>query len=184
MLARLDRRALRFMRTRGHSAPLEASMRALGAAGEWGLVWAGLGLAGATIDPGRRPRWLRAAAVGPAAVGVNYAVKLAVRRPRPRLRRLPPLGRAPSRLSFPSAHATSSLAAATAFGRVEPRTRAPLHALAAAICATRPYLGMHYPSDVLAGAAIGIAIGGLVPGMGERSPQERLIDLAARGVRR
>jgi decaprenylphosphoryl-5-phosphoribose phosphatase len=181
VLARLDRRALRFMRTRGHSPPLEASMRALGTLGEWGLVWAGIGLAGAAADSRRWSRWLRAAAIGPAAVGVNYAVKVAVRRPRPRLRRLPPLARAPSTLSFPSAHATSSLAAATAFGRVEPRTRAPLHALAAAICATRPYLGMHYPSDVLAGAAIGVAIGALVPGVGERSLEERLIDLVARG---
>jgi membrane-associated phospholipid phosphatase len=184
VLARLDRRALRLMRTRGHRPPLEASMQALGALGEWGLIWAGIGLVGAAADARRRPRWLRAAAVGPAAVGVNYAVKLAVRRPRPRLRRLPPLTRAPSRLSFPSAHATSSLAAATALGRVEPRTRPPLHALAAAICATRPYLGMHYPSDVLAGAAIGIAIGALVPGVGERSLEERLIDLAAWGERR
>jgi undecaprenyl-diphosphatase len=181
MLARLDRRGLRLMRTRGHSAALEATMRALGAAGEWGLVWAAIGLAGAAADRPRRGRWLRAAAVGPAAVGVNYAAKVAVRRPRPRLRRLPPLARAPSSLSFPSAHATSSLAAATAFGRVEPRTRGPLYALAAAICATRPYLGMHYPSDVLAGAAIGIAIGALVPGVSERPLEERLIDLVARG---
>jgi membrane-associated phospholipid phosphatase len=181
MLARLDRRGLRLMRTRGHSAALEATMRGLGAAGEWGLVWAAIGLVGAAVDRSRRERWLRAAAVGPTAVGANYAVKLAVRRPRPRLRRLPPLGRAPSALSFPSAHATSSLAAATAFGRVEPRTQRPLYALAGAICATRPYLGMHYPSDVLAGAVIGIAIGALVPGVGERSLEERLIDLVARG---
>ena len=159
-------------------------MRSFGAAGEWGVVWAAIGVAGAAFDHSRRGRWLRAAAVGPAAVGVNYVVKLAVRRPRPRLRRLPPLARAPSALSFPSAHATSSMAAATAFGRVEPRTRLPLYALGGAICATRPYLGLHYPSDVLAGAAIGIAIGALVPGVGERSLEERLIDLVARGERR
>jgi hypothetical protein len=41
---------------------------------------------------------------------------------------------------------------------------------------------MHYPSDVLAGAALGIAIGGLVPRLGERSLEERLIDLVARGA--
>jgi membrane-associated phospholipid phosphatase len=172
------------MRTRGHSPLLEATMRGLATAGEWGIAWATIGLAGAAADPSRRSRWLRGAAIGPAAVGVNYAIKLAVRRPRPRLRRLPPLGRAPSSLSFPSAHATSSLAAATAYGRVEPRTRLPLYALAAAISATRPYLGMHYPSDVLGGAAVGIAIGALVPGVGERSLEERLIDLVARGERR
>jgi membrane-associated phospholipid phosphatase len=181
MLADLDRRGLRAMRTRAHSPPLEAAMRALAAAGEWGVVWAAIGLVGAAADSSRRERWLRGAAVGPAAIGINFAVKLAVRRPRPRLRRLPPLGRAPSDLSFPSAHATSSLAAATAFGRVEPRSRGPLYALALAICATRPYLGMHYPTDVIAGAAVGIAVGALVPGVGERSLEERLIDLVARG---
>jgi undecaprenyl-diphosphatase len=147
-------------------------------------VWVAIGVAGAALDPPKRRRWLLGAAVAPGAVVANYAVKLAVRRPRPRLRRLPPLASAPSALSFPSAHATSSLAAATAFGRVEPRTRVPLYALAAALCATRPYLGMHYPSDVLAGAALGIAIGGLVPGLGERSLEERLIDLVAREERR
>jgi len=183
MLSRSDRRLLRLARTRGHFGAADAVMRALGAAGEWGAVWAAIGLAGAAVDPARRSRWLRAAAIGPCAVAANYAVKVVVRRPRPRLRGLPPLAGAPSELSFPSAHATSSLAAATAFGRVEPRTRLPLYGLAASICATRPYLGMHYPSDVLAGAALGLAIGALVPGVGERSLEARLIDLIARGER-
>jgi membrane-associated phospholipid phosphatase len=158
-------------------------MQALGTAGEWGAVWAGIGLAAAAADPPRRGRWLRASAVGPAAVGVNFLVKLAVRRPRPRLRRLPPLAGAPSALSFPSAHATSSLAAATALGRVAPRARPPLYVLAGAICVTRPYLGMHYPSDVLAGAALGLALGAVVPGLDAMGPEDRLIDLVAQRAR-
>jgi len=176
----LDLRLLRLARTRGHSPAAERAMKALALAGEWGAVWIAIGAAGGVLDPARRQRWVRAAAVAPAAVAVNYAVKLAVRRPRPKLRGLPPLAGAPSTLSFPSAHATSSFAAATAIGRVEPATRLPLHGLAAAISASRPYLGMHYPTDVLAGAALGLAIGGLVPGVGERSLEERLIDLVAR----
>lgn len=155
-------------------------MISLGRLGEWGAVWVAIGLAGAATDPGRRGRWLRSAAVAPAAVGLNFGVKLAVRRRRPRLRGLPPLAGAPSSLSFPSAHATSSVAAATAFGRVQPRTRLPGYALAVAICATRPFLGLHYPSDVVAGAALGLLVGGLVPGVGERSLEERLIDLVVR----
>jgi membrane-associated phospholipid phosphatase len=177
-LKRLDRRLLRALRTQ-HTPGVEAAMRALGHAGEWGAVWAAIGLAGAALDSKRRKRWLRAAPVGPVSIGLNYAVKLAVRRRRPRLRRLPPLAHATSEHSFPSAHATSSIAAATAMGRISPATRAPLYGLAGAICLTRPYLGMHYPSDVLAGAALGAAIGALWPGLRGRGAEDRLIDLVA-----
>jgi undecaprenyl-diphosphatase len=119
-------------------------------------------------------------------VGANFVVKLAVRRQRPKLRRLPPLAGAPSQLSFPSAHAASSFAGATAMGRVSPGARVPLYALAATICLTRPYLGMHYPSDVLGGVALGLLIGRLWPGVRPPDAEDRLIDLAgaARGTTR
>ena len=152
-------------------------MKGIGMAGEWGAVWVVLALAAALADDERRGHWLRAAPVAPAAVGLNYLVKIAVRRDRPRLRRLPPLAGAPSALSFPSAHATASLAAATAMGRVRPAARAPLYALAGAVCLTRPYLGMHYPSDVLAGVALGAAIGAAWPGLRGRGTEDRMIDL-------
>ena len=158
-------------------------MGALGTAGEHGAVWVAIGLACAAADRRRRGRWLRAAPVAPAAVGVNYAIKIAVRRRRPRLRGLPPLAGVPSKLSFPSAHATSSMAAATAMARVSPRASVPLYGLAAAICATRPYLGLHYPSDVLAGAVLGLTIGRLWPGLGGMGAEERLIDLVSSAAR-
>lgn len=154
-------------------------MKALGVAGEWAAVWVAIGGAGAAANPERRSRWAAAALVGPVAVGLNYAVKAGVRRERPAIEGHPPLARAPSKLSFPSAHATSSLAAATALGRVEPRARGPLFALAGGICLSRPYLGMHYPSDVLAGAALGLLIGALAPGPGDRDVEERMIDLVS-----
>jgi membrane-associated phospholipid phosphatase len=183
LLERVDRRVLRFLRTRGHAPAIEEGIKGLATTGEWGAVWVVLALAGAAADPKRRERWLRAVPVAPAAVGLNYLVKIAVRRDRPRLRRLPPLASAPSALSFPSAHATSSLAAATAMGRIEPRARLPLYGLAAALCITRPYLGMHYPSDVLAGAALGVALGVAWPGLRGPGTEDRLIDLVvARGA--
>jgi len=147
------------MRTRGHARPLDAAARALSAFGERGVGWVGLGVAAAVLDRRRRPGFLAAAAVAPAALGLNYLVKLAVGRERPLVAGHPPLVAAPSRLSFPSAHAATSVAAAGALGRVAPGARPALYILAALTCAGRPYLGMHYPSDVIAGAALGWAIG-------------------------
>ncbi|HEY8466843.1 MAG TPA: phosphatase PAP2 family protein [Solirubrobacterales bacterium] len=164
-LGAADQWLLRQLRTRAHGPRLDLVMRGLGYAGEWSAIWVALGLGAAAIDRERRPRFLAAAAVGPAAVLVNYAVKVAVGRERPLIEDHPPLARAPSKLSFPSAHATSSLAASTALARVAPEARLPLYGLAGAICACRPYLGMHYPSDVLAGAALGAVLGRLVPGL-------------------
>ena len=164
-LGDLDQAALRVLRTRVHGPVPDAVMKALGAAGEWGAVWAMTGLAAAALDPGGRRRWAVAAGVGPVAIGVNFAIKVTVGRQRPLIEEHPPLARAPTKLSFPSAHATSSLAAATALSRVAPAGRPVLYGLAAAICLSRPYLGMHYPSDVLAGAALGAALGRLVPGL-------------------
>jgi membrane-associated phospholipid phosphatase len=157
-----DLRLLRAMRTRLHTPRTEEAMRALGKVGNNGAVWFGVNLVLALADPSNRESWLICAALGPIAIGVNYAVKLLVRRPRPVLEGLPPLGGAPSSLSFPSAHATSSFAVATAMTRVDGlATLAFL--LAIALSLGRPYLGMHYPSDVLAGAALGVLLGLIVP---------------------
>jgi undecaprenyl-diphosphatase len=158
-LARLDRETLRALRTRLHPPPLERAAIAYTTLGEFGGVWAAGALAGALRDRDRRGRWLAVAALVPATLGANYLVKMVVRRPRPQLRGLPPLAHAPATFSFPSAHAATSLAAATAAGALVPGARKPLLAAAAAMALTRPYLGLHYPSDVLAGAALGAALG-------------------------
>jgi undecaprenyl-diphosphatase len=105
---------------------------------------------------------MRGVRVVAAAYGVNYAVKVTVRRHRPELPGLEPLTPTVSRLSFPSAHATTSFAAASAYRRVAPA--APLYAAAVAFALSRPYLGVHYPSDVLAGAALGTIVDKVVPG--------------------
>jgi membrane-associated phospholipid phosphatase len=157
-----DLRLLRAMRTRGHSPAIERAARLLGKAGNNGAVWLALGVALAIVDGSNREAWLICAALGPVAIGLNYVVKLIVRRPRPVLEGLPPLGGAPSSLSFPSAHATSSFAVATAMTRVEP-VAALAFLLAFALALGRPYLGMHYPSDVLVGAVLGVGLGLIVP---------------------
>jgi decaprenylphosphoryl-5-phosphoribose phosphatase len=160
VLARLDSRLLRAMRTRFHGTRRESFAKGLAFLGEYGWVWLAIGVAMALIEADSE--WLVAGLLGPVAIGLNFAVKLVIKRERPVLEGLPPLGGAPSSLSFPSAHATASFACATAMTRID-STAAVLFALAAAIAIGRPYLGMHYPSDVLGGAILGTALGLIFP---------------------
>jgi len=92
------------------------------------------------------------------AYALNSAVKLLVGRRRPTLDGLPPLTDTPTRLSFPSAHASTSFAGALCYARLG-LPAGGLYALAASLSASRVYLGVHYPSDVLAGAMLGSAVG-------------------------
>jgi membrane-associated phospholipid phosphatase len=158
----LDLRLLHAMRTRGHSPSLERAVKALGKAGNNGTIWVVLCLVILVITDSNGQAWIICALLAPIAIAFNYLVKLIVKRPRPVLAGLPPLGGAPSSLSFPSAHATSSFAVATAMTRVDP-LGALAFLLAFLLALGRPYLGMHYPSDVLAGALLGVALGLLVP---------------------
>jgi membrane-associated phospholipid phosphatase len=160
--ARLDLAGLRLARTLGHAPAAERAARAYSALGQHGACWLALGAAGAALDPARRPRWRRATRTVAAAYAANQAVKLLVRRPRPQLEDLPPLIATPTQLSFPSAHAATSAAAARAFRDLLPR--APLRAAAVAMTASRLYLGVHYPSDIVAGVVLGAAIGRLGDG--------------------
>ncbi|KAA3612135.1 MAG: phosphatase PAP2 family protein [Calditrichaeota bacterium] len=57
--------------------------------------------------------------------------------------------------SFPSSHATNSFAAATLFSYFYPTKKVLFFTLALIICFTRVYVGVHYPIDVVFGAALG-----------------------------
>jgi membrane-associated phospholipid phosphatase len=158
----LDLKILRAMRTRGHAPAIERAARLLGKGGNNGTGWFVANAALAAADKPRRRAWATCAALGPAAIGLNYGIKLVVKRPRPVLKGLPPLGGAPSSLSFPSAHSTSSFAVALAMTRVDRRAKVAFIP-AVAMAAGRPYLGMHYPSDVVVGVLLGLALGATVP---------------------
>lgn len=160
---KLDVGILTCLRRVAGRPPLRRAVRAYTVLGAYGSGWTVAGLAGSALDPERRSAWLRAAVAPQVALLANSIVKQLVRRDRPALKRLPPLGRPPATLSFPSAHATTSFAGAAALARVMPGARVPLFGAAAAMALTRPALGYHYPSDSLAGAILGLAVERLVP---------------------
>jgi membrane-associated phospholipid phosphatase len=159
-LGELDLAGLRFARTAGHTPAAERAIRAFSKLGEHGLLWIGLGAAGAAIDRRRAARWLRAGAIVAGAYGANVAIKYTVRRPRPDLPGLPPLIDTPGEMSLPSAHSTTSFAAVHLFSELG-LPKPPLYVLAVSLACSRLYLGVHYPSDIVAGATLGTAIGRL-----------------------
>ncbi|MEU3849896.1 phosphatase PAP2 family protein [Streptomyces sp. NPDC029554] len=146
----MDHRIVAALRACGTDPRVAGAARALSWAGEHAALWLAAGLAGAAVDRGRRGAWLRGTALTAGAHLVSMGVKRVVRRPRPA--HVDPLVRTAGRHSFPSSHATSSAAAAVAFGALGVRAVPPL---AAAVCVSRLVVGVHYPSDVAAGAALG-----------------------------
>jgi undecaprenyl-diphosphatase len=146
----MDHRIVSALRACGTDPRVAGAARALSWAGEHAALWLAAGLAGAAVDGGRRGAWLRGTALTAGAHLVSMGVKRVVRRPRPA--HVEPLVRTAGRHSFPSSHATSAAAAAVAFGALGARAVPPL---AAAVCVSRLVVGVHYPSDVAAGAALG-----------------------------
>jgi len=101
---------------------------------------------------------------------LNFTIKNIVKRPRPFITdiRLTPVYR-PGAYSFPSGHASSSFGAAVSLARAYPKwyVMAPALLWSSGIGYSRMYLGVHYPTDVGAGALLGI---GSAFGMGFLRP--------------
>jgi membrane-associated phospholipid phosphatase len=174
----LDERILWLARTRGHAPAAERAAARFSRLGEHGALWLAIGVAGQLLDRRRSSSWRAATAAVAGAYALNTAIKPLVRRRRPRLPGLPPLASTPTDLSFPSAHAATSFAGALAYSRLG-LPRAPLYALAAGLSFSRVYLGVHHPSDVLAGALLGSALGACATGV--RGPVQGGRDRPAEG---
>jgi membrane-associated phospholipid phosphatase len=153
----LDERLLRIARTWGHSPGRDRAVERFSKLGERGAVWLAIGAVGYALDEERREQWRGAIGTVVGVYALNTLVKLAVRRRRPQLPGLPPLTSTPTQLSFPSAHASTSFAGALAYTRLG-LPAVPLYALAKGLAVSRLYLGVHYPSDVLAGALLGTVV--------------------------
>jgi undecaprenyl-diphosphatase len=120
--------------------------------GSFGLVWIAIALALTLLW--RRPSifFTVVAAVALADV-LAEAGKAVFHRHRPYEHQLGPPS---SAYSFPSGHSATSFACATVLSSFAPRLRVPFFLLATLIALSRVYNGLHYPTDVLAGALLGV----------------------------
>ena len=152
----------------GRRAPvLDRSLVAITRAANYTRLW--LAIAGGLALCGG-PRGRRAAGHGVIALAIAAAVangpaKLLVRRRRPFHPSQPALIHMPRSTSFPSGHSAAAFAFATAASAELPPLAPVLLPLAAAVAYSRVHLGVHYPSDAVAGVAIGIGAGAATEGL-------------------
>jgi membrane-associated phospholipid phosphatase len=152
------------------SPALDRSLVTLTRAADYSRLW--LLIAGALATCGG-PRGRRAARRGLlslalAAAVANGPAKLLVRRRRPRAQTA--LIRMPRSTSFPSGHSASAFAFAAGASRELPVLSPLLFPLAGAVAYSRTHTGVHYPSDVAAGMAIGVACAVLTARLDRLSP--------------
>jgi membrane-associated phospholipid phosphatase len=161
-VVRADRALFRRV-ARAHTPWLDRAVPRLSRSANRGALWAAIaGLLAALGGPrGRRAAARGLGSLAVTSAVVNVVIKGAVRRPRPAVRGVPAVRRLrvrPLTTSFPSGHAASAAAFATGVTAELPAAGVPLGLLAAAVGTSRVYVGVHYPLDVLAGAAVGAGI--------------------------
>ncbi len=127
--------------------------------GDAGLLWIAVSVGLLCCRPTRRAGALALLAMALGLLCTNVVLKHLVGRTRPWLvvPGLVPLVDEPDPNSFPSGHTCAAFAAGLVWFRTLPRRRVRVLALALAVCMglSRLYVGVHYPSDVLAGALVG-----------------------------
>ncbi len=170
----LDRRLMR--RSFGARSPaLDRILIATTRAANYSRLW--LAIAGALAmfggRGGRRAAGRGLVAIAIAAVTANGPAKLLVRRRRPSSHRRPTLIRTPRSTSFPSGHTAAAVAFVTGASTELPLLAPVLVPLAGAVAYSRVHTGVHYPSDVAVGAAIGVGSGLLARRLPPQVPRRR-----------
>lgn len=130
--------------------------RTLSHFGEHDLGWMGVAAVGAASTSANRRKWLALGAGTFVAHAASVVLKRIVRRPRPHDPRVQIGVKTPSQLSFPSSHATNTAAAAVHLADIT-GSKLPWLLVPLMMC-SRNVLGVHYPTDTLAGAALGAAV--------------------------
>ena len=159
-LQNMDWRILRRLHSALQCGALDFLMPRITALGNGGAIWI---IAAAAMIVSRRYRRYGIALLGALAAGVligNVCLKHLIGRARPCwLEEVPLLIANPTDYSFPSGHTLSSVIGATVIARANRKFAYAAIPLAACIAVSRLYLYVHFPSDVLAAAGIGILIG-------------------------
>jgi undecaprenyl-diphosphatase len=140
------------------------------ALGSGGAVWIACVLILITLRRYRRHGLLLLIGLVAGALVGNVILKIVIARPRPCWLNpdFPLLVPKPTDYSFPSGHALSSFLAATILGKTDRRFGFVAFPLAVLIAFSRLYLYVHFPSDVLAGAVLGMSLGYLIRSVGEK----------------
>ncbi len=132
-------------------------------AADFSKAWHVIGLTMAVVSPSRRKDAVRLAlALGVESAFVNGMLKSTIPRERPKvLTDTAYVVRRPMTKSFPSGHASSACLTATLLSEAVPRLKPVWWSMAGVVSASRIHNRMHHASDVVAGAAIGVAMGRL-----------------------
>jgi membrane-associated phospholipid phosphatase len=163
-LGRIDRaayRAVAGMSTPWLDSPLRVASDLANFSKPWLTTAAVLALVGGSA--GRRAAATGVAAIAVTSFMVNQPMKFAGdRRPPDRGQLGVPVARwvlMPESTSFPSGHSASGAAFAVSVGDALPTLRVPLGVAASVVAFSRVYTGVHYPSDLLVGVAVGALLG-------------------------
>lgn len=127
--------------------------------GDFGALWIGLALLMICFKKTRRVGVTSAVSILISFIVANLILKPLVARTRPYelIEGLVNLIEDQPDKSFPSGHATNALACAwVMFRMMDKKYGVPALVLALVICFTRLYVGVHYPTDVLAGILVGV----------------------------